>query len=62
MPLGGRNGVLAVEESKAEGREPVIVGRAAAVGDGVGPGAHPAGFAELVEAVLDAAGAREWLP
>ena len=62
VPLRGRSGVLAVEESKAEGRQPVIVGRAAPVGDGVGPGAYPAGLAQLVEAVLDAAGARERLP
>ncbi len=62
VPLGGRNGMLAVEEPKAEGRQPVIVRRTAPVGDGIGPGAHPVGLAELVKTVLDAAGTREWLP
>ena len=56
---GGRHGVTAVEEAVAEERGFVVVGGGAAAGHGIGELGHPAGLAQLQEAVLDAAGAGE---
>ena len=61
VPLRGGRSVLAMEQPEALEREAIVVGRAAADRKGVGPTLEPSDVAELLEAVLDAADAREGL-
>lgn len=54
-----RLGALAVEEPVAQGRELVVLGGRTAGWDGIRPLLYPPRLPELLEPVLDAAGASE---